>query len=142
MFEIHELPGLSDNECRTLVNDILEKNEIKAGEEFLKQMIRDSEGNPKIIKIIVSFLYNKRDMHERIITKAHYEENFNELIALLAQMIFDEFYYNCSEHEKQILQCIAKNNAEATVSQIADNLNKKLSTITTLVLRLNKKEIL
>lgn len=139
IFKRYFLDGLSENECRTFVDDKLEKEEIKAGEEFLKQVIKDSEGNPGIIRIIVSFLYNKRDMHERIITKAHYEENFNELIALFAEKIFDGFYYSCSEQEKQILSFISKNNTEVSVSDIAKNLGKKLNNITSLILRLNKK---
>lgn len=130
-----ELTGLSEHDIRELIERLLKPTKIKIGEECLKELIADSEGNPTILLTACRVLFDKLSEKEKLITKGHYLANRSAIINALGDEIFDEGYGLASPAERMILKLMATGET-MHVSDIAKKMKKPLNTVTRLVLRL------
>jgi hypothetical protein len=136
-YKIIEVKGLTEHEMRELINKLLQQTKIKIGEECMKSLIDDSEGNPAVLLTACWVLFNRVSEKEKLITKGHYIANRSAMMAALGMEIFDEIYENTSLTEREILKLMASEES-MRVSEISKKMRKPLGVITRLILRLMK----
>ena len=125
---------LNQKDITELIEKSLAHSKIKVGEECLHTIIDDSQGHPLVLLTICWTIYDKIKENERIISRGHYIAYLPTIMSNLSRELFDDLYEETSSGEREVLGAFA--NGEATVSDVAVQLNKPLNTVTTLVLRL------
>jgi DNA-binding transcriptional ArsR family regulator len=131
-----KVDALSAGEIKDSINLALRQSKVRMGDECLHSITEDSEGNPLILFNVCWTIYNKLGEKEKMIAKWHYLSYSSSIMGNLSQGVFDELYYRRSGNEREILKVFAALGGEANVSDLARKMDKKLNTITTLVLRL------
>ncbi len=125
---------LNQKDMTEFIEKTLAVNKLKMGEECLHTIIEDSQGHPLVLLTICWTIYDKIKENEKIISRGHYTAYLPTIMNNLSRELFDDLYEETSPGEREVL--IAFANGEASVSDIAVQLNKPLNTVTTLVLRL------
>ncbi len=133
-----ELGPVEEYEFRDYVTKSLQK-EPKMGEECIKAVYNDSGGNPKLLKQVCWILYDGIKENEKIITKAHYTANIRKIMSFLTRDWFGKMYASASQQEKTILRVLARANKPLSVKETAQQLNKNMGPVATLLLRLEAK---
>ena len=139
VFNVFELKPLTEEQIRELIKNRLKESKIKMGEECAKLVVRDSEGNPSILLSICWTMFNMLGEKEKIITKAHYIRYSQSIMGVLSAEIFDPLYNSIPNSEREIMMQFAKMDESPRISDVAKKMNKKLSIITRLVLRLVRR---
>ncbi|MFH2106894.1 MAG: hypothetical protein ABII22_06560 [Candidatus Micrarchaeota archaeon] len=127
----------TEQETRSYMEVYLSGTNIKMGEECIKTIYRDSEGHPFMIWEICSILYGKLRENEKIITQGHYLLHLPSIMAKLSKEMFDKVYYELSESERELLRLLAEK--EKSAKEISEESKKPMNTVTTLLLRMEKK---
>jgi len=127
---------INERDIKELIETALAPRKLKMGDECLHAIIDDSQGHPFVLLTICWTIYDKIKENEKVISKGHYIAYLPTIMHNLARELFDDLYEETSQGERAVLRAFA--NGEASVSNIAAQLNKPLNTVTTLVLRLAK----
>jgi|GEM_PF-964832 len=139
IFNVFELKPLTEEQIKELIKDRLKESKIKMGDECAKLIVRDSEGNPSVLLSICWTLFNRLGEKDKIITKAHYIKYKQSIMSSLSAEIFDPLYNGIPDSERRILIQFSKMKESPKISDVAKKMNKKLSIVTRLVLRLIRR---
>ena len=132
------LKNFEEHEARELVEESLGKGPPKMGEECFNSILNDTNGNPRLFKSVCYYVYDKLRENEKIISKGHYLAYLPHTMSMLSREWFGRMYQEVPAAEKEILLVIARKE-EAHVSDIANELGKKLGPVTALVGRLKDR---
>lgn len=128
-------------ESHELISNSLKSTSIKMGEECISTLLDESSGNPRLLKLIGYFLFEKLKPNEKIITKGHYLSLFPQILSFIAKEWFSRLLAGVSKKEALILRLFS-NTSTLSVSQMASSLKIPLSQVTSMVIRLEKKGFL
>lgn len=140
-FPKRQLPSMqlgyfSEPEAHELVTNALKDQDIKMGEECIHAILADSDGNPKVFKIICWYLFERRKPTDKVISKAQYLAYIPSILNVLNREWFGRIYHETPESEKKILGVLAQAKGELSVTEIARLINRPLGQTTALVGRL------
>jgi len=129
------LGPFDEHDIREMAEHALKKGPVKMGEECLRSVIDESEGNPRVATTICRVIYDRLPEKEKIITKRHYITFYPAIMGVLGREFFDPLYRELPPSEREVLRAFAESEGRAShISDIARRLGKRHAT--TLAMRL------
>jgi predicted ATPase len=131
-----ELRPLEERDAQEIVDKALGKGPPKMGEECMKSIMADTQGNPRLFKTVCRLVYERLRDNERMISKGHYLAYLPYIMSVLGREWFGRLYQETPASERAILGVLAKNEEGMHVSDIAKTLKKPMGPTTALIGRL------
>ncbi|MBI5046176.1 MarR family transcriptional regulator [Candidatus Micrarchaeota archaeon] len=130
-----KIGNLREQDLREILSDAFVLEKLKMGEECISTIMKEGNGNPQIIREVLIILYDNLKPQEKIISKADYLSQLQNIMTIVARKKFSGLYQNTPPAQKEILVVIAKA-GKISVSDIAKKIRKPLGQVTALVGRL------
>lgn len=130
------LEPFDEHDTHELMEKALGKGPPKIGEECLQTLLSDTGGNPKLLKIVSYYIYERLHENEKVITKGHYLAYLPQIMSMLSREWFGRLYQETPSAERAILSVLATSEEGMHVSDIAKKLGKPLGPVTSLIKRL------
>jgi len=132
------LEPFDEHDMREMVESALKKGPVKMGEECLKSVMDESEGNPRVATTICRVIYERLPEKEKIITKRHYITFYPAIMGVLGREFFDPLYRGLPPSEREVLRAFAASEGRPShISDVARRLGKRHAT--TLAMRLEER---
>jgi hypothetical protein len=128
------LKPFDEHEAHEMIEKDLGKGPPTMGKGCFDAILKDSEGNPKVLRMICHILYDRLGEKEKIITRRHYIVNSSAIMSMLERDVFDKLWGQVPQSEKDVLHAFAKERGPSHISDVARQL--KMRHATTLALRL------
>lgn len=141
LFLYKEIGRLTDEQSKGAIEIPVQKLGVTYTEETVKKIITLTKGYPFFIQQICQVIYQNTD--EKEITIAHVEENIQEFLKMLDIGFFKVRYERCADSDKKFIFAMVKcGNLPCTISNVAQNLHKTVSSISTTRAQLISKGII
>jgi hypothetical protein len=132
------LGPFEEHDVREMVEGALKKGPPKMGEECLRSVVEESEGNPRVATTICRVLYDRLPEKEKIMTKRHYITFYPAIMGVLGREFFDPLFRNLPPSEREVLRAFAASEGRPShISDIARRIGKRHAT--TLAMRLEAR---
>jgi hypothetical protein len=131
-----ELKPLDDHEAGEFIGKALGKGPPKMGEECMRSIMADVQGNPRLLREVCRLVYEKVRDNEKVISKGHYLAYLPYIMSMLSREWFGRMYQETPPSERAMLAVLAGEEGGMHVSDVARKLGKPLGPVTALMKRL------
>ncbi|MBQ9991587.1 MAG: ATP-binding protein [Lachnospiraceae bacterium] len=141
LFLYKEIASLTDEQSKTAIEEPVKRLGISYTDEAIREIIKITRGYPFFIQQMCQVVYKRTD--EKIIQGIHIKNNINEFFELLDAGFFKSRYERCAESDKKFVFAMVKcGELPCTISNVAKNLHKSVSAISTTRAQLISKGII
>lgn len=141
LFLYKEIGSLTEEQSRKAIEEPAKKFKVSYSDEAVCEIIKITKGYPFFIQQMCQVVFKNTD--EKIIQKIHIDNNISEFFKLLDIGFFKVRYERCSDGEKKFIFAMVKcGELPCTISNIAKNLKKDVTAISTTRAQLINKGII
>ena len=141
LFLYKEIGSLTEEQSRKAIEEPAKKFKVSYTDEAVCEIINITKGYPFFIQQMCQVVFKNTD--EKIIQKIHIDNNVGEFFKLLDIGFFKVRYERCSDGEKKFVFAMVKcGELPCTISNIAKNLKKDVTAISTTRAQLINKGII
>ena len=141
LFLYKEIGSLSDEQSRKAIEEPARRFGISYAEEAIDEIIKVTKGYPFFIQQMCQIVYNNTDDVQ--IQCEHVKNNMDEFFRMLDVGFFKVRYERCAESDKKFVFAMVKcGELPCTISNVAKNLHKSVSAISTTRAQLINKGII
>lgn len=141
LFMYKEIGSLTAEQSHKAIKEPAKKFGISYTEKAIEEIISITKGYPFFIQQICQVVYKNTD--EKVICDTHVKENVDEFFKLLDVGFFRARYERCAESDKKFVFAMVKcGELPCTISNVAKNLHKSVSAISTTRAQLISKGII
>ena len=141
LFLYKEIGSLTEEQSRKAIEEPAKKFKVSYTDEAVCEIINITKGYPFFIQQMCQVVFKNTD--EKIIQKIHIDNNISEFFKLLDIGFFKVRYERCSDGEKKFVFAMVKcGELPCTISNIAKNLKKDVTAISTTRAQLINKGII
>ena len=141
LFLYKEIGSLTEEQSRKAIEEPAKKFKVSYTDEAVCEIIKITKGYPFFIQQMCQVVFKNTD--EKIIQKIHIDNNVGEFFKLLDIGFFKVRYERCSDGEKKFVFAMVKcGELPCTISNIAKNLKKDVTVISTTRAQLINKGII
>lgn len=141
LFLYKEIGSLTEEQSRKAIEEPAKKFKVSYTDEAVCEIIKITKGYPFFIQQMCQVVFKNTD--EKIIQKIHIDNNVGEFFKLLDIGFFKVRYERCSDGEKKFVFAMVKcGELPCTISNIAKNLKKDVTAISTTRAQLINKGII
>ena len=141
LFLYKTVDSLSYEQAKKAIEEPAKKFGIKYTEEAVKVIVDITKGYPFFIQQMCQVVYKNTD--DRVIKDYHVKHNMTEFLELLDNGFFKVRYERCAESDKKFIFAMVKcGELPCTISNVAKNLHKSVSSISTTRAQLINKGII
>lgn len=141
LFLYKEIGSLTEEQSRKAIEEPAKKFKVSYTDEAVCKIIKITKGYPFFIQQMCQVVFKNTD--EKIIQKIHIDNNVGEFFKLLDIGFFKVRYERCSDGEKKFVFAMVKcGELPCTISNIAKNLKKDVTAISTTRAQLINKGII
>ena len=141
LFLYKEIGSLTEEQSRKAIEEPAKKFKVSYTDEAVCKIIKITKGYPFFIQQMCQVVFKNTD--EKIIQKIHIYNNVGEFFKLLDIGFFKVRYERCSDGEKKFVFAMVKcGELPCTISNIAKNLKKDVTAISTTRAQLINKGII
>ena len=141
LFLYKEIGSLTEEQSRKAIEEPAKKFKVSYTDEAVCEIINITKGYPFFIQQMCQVVFKNTD--EKIIQKIHIDNNISEFFKLLDIGFFKVRYERCSDGEKKFIFAMVKcGELPCTISNIAKNLKKDVTAISTTRAQLINKGII
>ena len=141
LFLYKEIGSLTEEQSRKAIEEPAKKFKVSYTDEAVCEIIKITKGYPFFIQQMCQVVFKNTD--EKIIQKIHIDNNVGEFFKLLDIGFFKVRYERCSDGEKKSVFAMVKcGELPCTISNIAKNLKKDVTAISTTRAQLINKGII
>ena len=128
LFAYKQIDSLNYEQSKKAIEEPVKKLKVSYTEEALKEIISITKGYPFFIQQMCQIVYNRADT--KVIEKAHIDSCINEFLETLDNGFFRSRYERCSDTDKKFIFAMVRcGELPCTISNVAKNLNKNVSSI-------------
>ena len=141
LFAYKQIDSLNYEQSKKAIEEPAKKLNVSYTEEAVKEIISITKGYPFFIQQMCQIVYNRTD--SKIIEKENIDKCIDEVLTTLETGFFRSRYERCSDTEKKFIFAMVKcGELPCTISNVAQNLNKSVSSISTTRAQLISKGII
>ena len=141
LFLYKEIGSLTEEQSRKAIEEPAKKFKVSYTDEAVCEIINITKGYTFFIQQMCQVVFKNTD--EKIIQKIHIDNNISEFFKLLDIGFFKVRYERCSDGEKKFIFAMVKcGELPCTISNIAKNLKKDVTAISTTRAQLINKGII
>ena len=141
LFLYKEIDSLTEEQSRKAIEEPAKKFGVSYTEKAVEQIIDITKGYPFFIQQICQIVY--KNTSENLIHELHVKDNITEFFELLDIGFFKARYERCAEGDKKFIFAMVKcGELPCTISNVAKNLHKSVSAISTTRAQLISKGII
>lgn len=141
LFVYKEIGSLSKEQSSKAIQEPVKKLKISYTEKAVEEIIKITKGYPFFLQQMCQIVYKNTD--EQVINDIHVKNNVNEFFKVLDVGFFKARYERCAESDKKFIFAMVKcGELPCTISNVAKNLNKSVSAISTTRAQLINKGII
>ena len=141
LFAYKQIDSLNYEQSKKAIEEPAKKLNVSYTEEAVKEIISITKGYPFFIQQMCQIVYNRTD--SKIIEKENIDKCIDEFLTTLDNGFFRSRYERCSDTEKKFIFAMVKcGELPCTISNVAQNLNKSVSSISTTRAQLISKGII
>ena len=141
LFTYKEIDSLTEEQSRKAIEEPAKKFGVYYTEDAVQKIIEITKGYPFFIQQMCQGVY--KTTNEGLIQGTHVDMNIQEFFELLDSGFFKARYERCSESEKKFVFAMVKcGELPCTISNVAKNLRKSVSAISTTRAQLISKGII
>ena len=141
LFTYKEIDSLTEEQSRKAIEEPAKKFGVYYTEDAVQKIIEITKGYPFFIQQMCQVVY--KNTNEGLIQGTHVDMNIQEFFELLDSGFFKARYERCSESEKKFVFAMVKcGELPCTISNVAKNLRKSVSAISTTRAQLISKGII
>lgn len=141
LFTYKEIDSLTEEQSRKAIEEPAKKFGVYYTEDAVQKIIEITKGYPFFIQQMCQVVY--KNTNEGLIQGTHVDMNIQEFFELLDSVFFKARYERCSESEKKFVFAMVKcGELPCTISNVAKNLRKSVSAISTTRAQLISKGII
>ena len=141
LFLYKEIGTLTDEQSKSAIEIPAQKFGITYTDDAVKKIIAITKGYPFFIQQICQVIY--QNVNEKEIKCIHVDRNIDEFLKMLDVGFFKVRYERCADSDKKFVFAMVKcGELPCTISNIAKNLNKSVSSISTTRAQLISKGII
>ena len=141
LFLYTEIDSLNFEQSKKAIEEPVKKFEITYTDEAIEKIIDITKGYPFFIQQLCQIVYNRTD--NKIIQASDIEQSITEFFERLDGGIFGSRYERCAESDKKFICAMVKcGELPCTISNVAYNLNKTVTSISTTRAQLISKGII
>jgi hypothetical protein len=136
-----EIDSLTVEQARKAIEIPVQKFEVSYTNEAIDKIIAITKGYPFFIQQLCKVVYQNTD--EKIIDITDVENSIDEFYDVLDNGFFKVRYERCADSDKKFIFAMVKcGELPCTIANIADNLNKSVTSISTTRAQLINKGII
>lgn len=141
LFLYKEIGSLTEEQSRKAIEIPAQKFGVTYTKEAIDKIISITKGYPFFIQQLCQILYKNTD--EKSIEDKHVEQNINEFLETVDSGFFKVRYERCADSDKKFIFAMVKcGELPCTISNIAQNMNKSVTSISTTRAQLISKGII
>ncbi len=141
LFVYKEIGSLSKEQSSKAIQEPVKKFETLYTEKAVEEIIKITNGYPFFLQQMCQIVYKNTD--EQVINDIHVKNNVNEFFKVLDVGFFKARYERCAESDKKFIFAMVKcGELPCTISNVAKNLKKSVSAISTTRAQLINKGII
>lgn len=141
LFLYTEIDSLNFEQSKKAIEEPVKKFEITYTDEAIEKIIDITKGYPFFIQQLCQIVYNRTD--NKTIQESDIEQSINEFFERLDVGFFRSRYERCAESDKKFIFAMVKcGELPCTISNVAYNLNKTVTSISTTRAQLISKGII
>ena len=141
LFLYKTVDSLSYEQAKKAIEEPAKKFGIKYTEEAVAAIVDITKGYPFFIQQMCQVVYKNTD--DKVIKDYHVKHNMTEFLELLDHGFFKVRYERCAESDKKFIFAMVKcGELPCTISNVAKNLHKSVSSISTTRAQLINKGII
>ena len=141
LFAYKQIDSLNYEQSKKAIEEPAKKLNVSYTEEAVKEIISITKGYPFFIQQMCQIVYNRTD--SKIIEKENIDKCIDEFLTTLDNGFFRSRYERCSDTDKKFIFAMVKcGELPCTISNVAQNLNKSVSSISTTRAQLISKGII
>ena len=141
LFLYTEIASLNFEQSKKAIEEPVTKFEVTYTDEAIEKIIDITKGYPFFIQQLCQIVYNRTD--NKIIQESDIEQSINEFFERLDVGFFRSRYERCAESDKKFIFAMVKcGELPCTISNVAYNLNKTVTSISTTRAQLISKGII
>lgn len=141
LFVYKEIGSLSKEQSSKAIQEPVKKLKISYTEKAVEEIIKITKGYPFFLQQMCQIVYKNTD--EQVINDLHVKNNVNEFFKVLDIGFFKARYERCAESDKKFIFAMVKcGDLPCTISNVAKNLKKSVSAISTTRAQLINKGII
>lgn len=141
LFLYTEIASLNFEQSKKAIEEPVKKFEVTYTDEAIEKIIDITKGYPFFIQQLCQIVYNRTD--NKIIQESDIEQSINEFFERLDVGFFRSRYERCAESDKKFIFAMVKcGELPCTISNVAYNLNKTVTSISTTRAQLISKGII
>lgn len=141
LFLYTEIDSLNFEQSKKAIEEPVKKFEITYTDEAIEKIIDITKGYPFFIQQLCQIVYNRTD--NKIIQASDIEQSITEFFERLDVGFFRSRYERCAESDKKFIFAMVKcGELPCTISNVAYNLNKTVTSISTTRAQLISKGII
>lgn len=130
LFLYTEIDSLNFEQSKKAIEEPVKKFEITYTDEAIEKIIDITKGYPFFIQQLCQIVYNRTD--NKIIQASDIEQSITEFFERLDVGFFRSRYERCAESDKKFIFAMVKcGELPCTISNVAYNLNKTVTSIST-----------
>ena len=141
LFLYKEIGSLTDEQSRKAIEEPAKKFGVSYTKESIETITNITKGYPFFIQQMCQVVY--KNTNEKIIQDIHVKNNITEFFELLDVGFFKARYERCAESDKKFIFAMVKcGELPCTISNVAKNLHKNVSAISTTRAQLISKGVI
>lgn len=141
LFMYKKIDSLTEEQSKKAIEEPVKKFDVTYSHDAIKKIIEITKGYPFFIQQLCKIVYNKIDGN--IIELSDVEKNIDEFLSTLDEGFFKSRYERCAESDKKFIFAMVKcGELPCTISNVAQNLNKTVGSISTTRAQLISKGII
>ena len=141
LFMYKKIDSLTEEQSKKAIEEPAKKFDVTYSHDAIKKIIEITKGYPFFIQQLCKIVYNKIDGN--IIELSDVEKNIDEFLSTLDEGFFKSRYERCAESDKKFIFAMVKcGELPCTISNVAQNLNKTVGSISTTRAQLISKGII
>lgn len=141
LFAYKEIGSLTNEQSKKAIEEPAKRFGISYTEKAIEQIINITKGYPFFIQQMCQVVY--KNTADKVIQDIHVENNISEFFELLDVGFFKVRYERCAESDKKFVFAMVKcGELPCTISNVAKNLGKDVTSISTTRAQLINKGII
>lgn len=141
LFLYKQIGSLTLEQSKKAIEEPAKKFNVNYTEESIKKIVEITKGYPFFIQQLCQVVY--KNTNKDLIEKEDVENNIDEFLEILDKGFFKTRYERCAESDKKFIFAMVKcGELPCTISNVASNLGKDVSSISTTRAQLINKGII
>ncbi|MDD6037125.1 MAG: ATP-binding protein [Lachnospiraceae bacterium] len=141
LFVYKEIGSLTDEQSKKAIEEPVKKFGTSYTDEAIREIVKVTKGYPFFIQQLCQVVYN--NVSDKLIQATHIKNSLEEFFDLLDVGFFKARYERCAESDKKFVFAMVKcGELPCTISNVAKNLSRKVTEISTTRAQLISKGII